>query len=404
MKIKYFLIFTALLALISCRTTERVTEEVVEKPLLVYMLPEPKRVFFYRDGTTVFEAKIPVDAIVGNAFILPNMTDKNSFTIQQNGSRIFSYSLEETRLLVLEEGPEKEMPVARLRNVLLVTVPELKPDYPLDVKFGIGRSGIRWKMVLDMEVTDGNLLESNLLASIETSSSFDANLKNILEKRPEIVLISSTNVFLERSDAVFNLGNPLIESGKNTFIKLESGQSSYRLVYYWNAHGDDQPSAYLYCTNPFASSLSEVQGNLNSNGLNINTFSSIRLTPGRQFELFVGSQPLITTVKSVSTQEFPEKEFPARKNLPYTHSFVFTASNKLSEQAEIEISVPVIFGEVNRNQYHFQKQPDERPGDRMVWKYKLASGASASVEFSLDSESKENRLFSRFDNYSGGGR
>jgi hypothetical protein len=64
----------------------------------------------------------------------------------------------------------------------------------------------------------------------------------------------------------------------------------------------------------------------------------------------------------------------------------------------------VIFGKVYRNLYHFQKQPDERPGDQMVWKYMLDPGATAKVEFQLDSESKENPLFSRFDDYSGGGR
>jgi hypothetical protein len=40
----------------------------------------------------------------------------------------------------------------------------------------------------------------------------------------------------------------------------------------------------------------------------------------------------------------------------------------------------------------------------MIWKYQLNPGAIARVEFRLDSESKENTLYSRFDNYEGGGR
>ncbi|MDR0442737.1 MAG: hypothetical protein LBH44_04940 [Treponema sp.] len=403
-KIKYLLVFAALLALISC--PKQVVEEI-EKKEPVYLLPEPERVFFYRDGTTVYEAKIPVNAVIGNSFILPQAADKNSFTIYQNGSRLFLYSLEDARLLVqtLEKDPyNPEIFLVRPREVLLVTVPELEPDYPLDVRFGIGRSGITWEMVLDMEVKEGNKLDTNLLASIETRSHLDETLQLILAKRPEIILLSSTNIFLEGSDAVFNLGNPLIEAGKTTFMRLEGGQSSYRLVYFWDAHENDQPSALLYCTNPFTSSLNRVRGNLNSNGLNINSFSSIRLTPGRHFELYVGSQPLITTSKSVRTQEFPEDEFPARKNLPYTHHLQYTVNNKLPERVEFEISVPVIFGQVYRNQYRFQRQPDERPGDRMIWKYMLAPGAAANVEFQIDSESKENPLFSKFDNYEGGGR
>jgi hypothetical protein len=141
-----------------------------------------------------------------------------------------------------------------------------------------------------------------------------------------------------------------------------------------------------------------VEGYLNSNGLNINSYN-VRLTPGRQFELLVGNQPLITTYRSVRTEEFPD-----RTNQPYTHSLEYTATNTLPGQAELEISVPIAFGRVYRNLYAFKKEPDERPGDRMVWKYMLAPGATASAEFSIETESRYNNLYSQFDNYEGGGR
>jgi hypothetical protein len=174
-------------------------------------------------------------------------------------------------------------------------------------------------------------------------------------------------------------------------------------VYYWDANEQDRPSAYLYCSNPFSSSISGVHAYLNSNGLNVNDYT-LRLIPGRQIELLVGSQPLITTFKSVRTQEFPKKDFPQRENLPYSHSLEYTATNHLPGPAELEISVPVSFGSVHRNQYIFQKQPDDQPGDRMVWKYRLNPGATAKVEFRLDSESKDNTLYSTYDYYGGGGR
>jgi hypothetical protein len=65
--------------------------------------------------------------------------------------------------------------------------------------------------------------------------------------------------------------------------------------------------------------------------------------------------------------------------------------------------VPAAYGAAHRTVYHFTKVPDERPGDRMVWKYDLAPGEEARVEFSFDSESKDNPLYSQFD-YSEGGR
>ena len=371
------------------------------EPEPVYRLPEPERVLFYRDGTTVYDAKIPVDAIIDNSFILPQQIDANSFTISQDGERIFAYSLE-TKVLpiqLLEEDPDNPgKPLIKMNGALLVTVPELLPDYPLDVRFGIGRSGVTWSLVLDMEVGQNNTLGCNLLASIKTDSKLDGSIVYILSKRPEIILISSTNIFIERSEAMFNLGDPLLEPNKTTFMKLEEGQSSYRLVYRWNADEEDRPSAYLYCTNPFSASISGVRGNINSNGLNINEYSSLLLTPGRQFELRVGNQPLIRTFKSARTQEFAQ-----RTNLPFTHWLEYTITNGLTERAELEISVPVTYGREHRTQYRFTRQPDERPGDRMVWKYTLAPGANANVEFNFDSESKDNPLYARF-NYSDGGR
>jgi hypothetical protein len=384
-----------------------VIEEPVEEPVVVierdpvYRLPDPERVFFYRDGTTVYEATIPVDAIIGNSFILPPRVDKNSFTIHQGGTRLFTYSLQETdlRIQLLESNPRRpEVPLIMRENALLVTVPDLEPGSPLDVKFGIGRSGMTWKLVLDMEAAAENTLDCNLLASIETSARLEGNLEYILAKRPEVILLPSTNIFLEGSEAVFNLGRPLIEPNKTTFMKLEGGESSYRLVYRWDADARDRPSAYLFCSNPFTSSISGVQGYLNSNGLNINNFD-LRLTPGRQYELLVGNQPLITTYRSVRTQEFPQRE-----NQPYTHTLEYTATNTLPGLVELEISVPVAFGRVYRNQYTFQRQPDEQPGDRMVWRYRLAPGATARVEFSIVTESRYNNLYSQFDNYEGGGR
>jgi hypothetical protein len=75
----------------------------------------------------------------------------------------------------------------------------------------------------------------------------------------------------------------------------------------------------------------------------------------------------------------------------------------MDKRASVEISIPVSYGVKHRNEYHFTKEPDERPGDRMIWKYDLGPGEQAVVEFNFDSESKDNPLYSQF-NYSEGGR
>jgi hypothetical protein len=401
---KLFLFSVILLLILACQKQEAEEEPEPEPEIIepVYLLPVPQKVLFYRDGTTVYDAYVPPEAIIDNSFILPVNIDRNSFSIYQEGERIFSFSLEQTVLLIqlLDQDPNNpEKPLIERGSALLVTVPELKPGSSPGVRFGVGRSGITWELILDMEAeANNNTLECNLLASIEASGMLDRNLEYILAKRPEITLISSRNIFLERADAMFDLGDIKIEKNKNTFVRLENGKSTYRLVYNWDANRQERPSAFLYCTNPFKSSISSVRGNLNSNGLNLNRFSSIRLTPEMQFELEVGNQPLLTTYKSVRIQEVEE-----RKNLPYTHFMEYTVTNRLPERAELEISVPVVIGRVNRTQYTFTtRAPDERPGDRMVWKYNLAPGAVARLDFRFDAESKDNPLYREFDHYSNG--
>ncbi|MDR0290894.1 MAG: hypothetical protein LBI06_08165, partial [Treponema sp.] len=192
---KIFLFLAMAALLLSCQKPEEpVAEEVAveEEQEPIYRLPDPERVFFYRDGTTVYEARIPIDAIIEKSFILPPQVDKNSFTIHQGGARIFSYTLEAVFLQIqlLDEDPrDPEFPLIERGPALLVTVPDLEQGSPLDVKFGIGKSGIAWKLVLDMEAAGTNALDCNLLASIETRSRLEGNLEYILAKRPEIILL-----------------------------------------------------------------------------------------------------------------------------------------------------------------------------------------------------------------------
>jgi hypothetical protein len=75
----------------------------------------------------------------------------------------------------------------------------------------------------------------------------------------------------------------------------------------------------------------------------------------------------------------------------------------LNRAIGLEISIPVVNGIKHRAQYHFAKEPDERPGDRMVWKYSVKAGESAALNFSFDAETKDNPLCRQFD-YSAGGR
>jgi hypothetical protein len=372
----------------------QIAPDLTAEQIVVYRLPDPERLYIYRSGLVIYDAKIPENTIINNAFILPENIQLDSLIISQSGKRVYSYSTETVEVLVVLRRGERPNMV----RVLRVTIPELEAGVSLDVKYGIRNSGLVWTPVLDMEVQDSNYLGCALLADIRTDRELPETTRSILARRPEIILASSQNMLLDDTGAVFNLGKPLIEANKRTLFKLEEGRTRYEVVYNWDANREERLSAYLRAPTPLKTMAQQVRMYLNASGMNVGQASGLIISPDRPIECYIGEQPNITAFKSVRTAEFPERE-----NQPFTHYLEYRVTNQLDKRISIQISVPVSYGVKHRNLYHFTKEPDERPGDRMVWKYNLGPGEQALVEFSFDSETKDNPLYSQFD-YSSGGR
>jgi len=363
--------------------------------IIVYRLPDPERVYIYQNGGVIYNAVIPGNGIVNNTFILPENVQLDSLTISQSGKRIYSYSTEIGEVLVMMRRGERP----DLVRVLQVHVSEPLSGMSLAVEYGIRNSGISWAFNLDMEMREQNYLDCALIAVITTNSQLPETTKSILAKQPEIILASSQNMLLENAGSVFNLGKPVITENRRMLVKLEEGRTPYTLVYQWDANRRERPWAYLRAPTPLKAVANRVQPYLNSSGMGIASLTpSVNLSPDRPFDFVIGEQPNLITYKSVVTAEYPERE-----NLPFTHSLVYWVTNQLDKRVALEISVPVTNGVRHRTEYHFTKVPDERPGDRMIWKYDLAPGEQAVLEFSFDSETKDNPLYSQFD-YSEGGR
>jgi hypothetical protein len=362
--------------------------------IIVYRLPDPERLYIYRSGTVVYDAVIPANGIIGNTFILPENIQLDSLTVSQAGKRIYSYSTQIGEVLVMLRSGERPDVV----RVLQVDIPGLAPGVSLEVKYGVRNSGLSWDFILDMEIAGQDFLDCALVAAVRTDRELPGATRAVLARRPEIFLASSQNLLLEDTGTVFDLGRPLIEANRRMLVKLDEGRTPYRLVYLWDANRRERPAVYLRAPMPFKTMAERVQPYLNSAGISVASLSSINISPDRGFDFYIGEQPNIVTYKSVVTAEHPERE-----NLPFTHSLEYRVTNRLNKRASIEISVPVTYGVTHRTEYHFTKTPDERPGDRMVWKYDLGPGEEAKVEFSFDSESKDNPLYSQFD-YSEGGR
>ncbi|MDR1971050.1 MAG: hypothetical protein LBQ46_03930 [Treponema sp.] len=383
------ILLLSLVFLMPCAAQTGDTEEII-----VYRLPEPERLYIYRNGMVVYNAIIPGNGIVNNTFILPENVQLDSLAISQAGRRILSYSTETVEALVVLRRGERP----NLVRILQVHIPEIASGAPLEVKYGIRNSGLTWDFILDMEIKEQNQLSCALLAAIKTERELPDTTKSILSKRPEIILASSQNILLDNTGSIFNLGRPLIEANRRILIKLEEGETAYSLVYLWDANRRERPSAYLRAPTPFKTMADRVQPYLNSSGINITGLSALTISPDRPFDFYIGDQPNISTRKSVVTAEYPD-----RVNLPFTHSLEYNVTNQLNQRIAIEISVPVTYGVKHRTEYHFTQAPDDRPGDRMLWRYNLAPGERALLSFSFDSETKDNPLYSQFD-YSEGGR
>jgi hypothetical protein len=361
--------------------------------IIVYRLPDPERLYIYRNGIVVYDAVIPANGIIRNTFILPENIQLDSLTISQAGRRIYSYSTEIGEVLVVLRSGERPV----LVRMLQVQIPDLTRGVPLEVKYGVKNSGLAWDFILDMEIEEQNFLECALVAAIRTDRELPGATQSILARRPEIILASSQNILLEDTGAMFDLGRPVIEANRRMLIKLDEGRTPYRLVHFWDANRRERPSVSLRAPMPFKTMAERVQPFLNSSGMSIASLSAINISPDRIFDFYIGEQPNILTHKSVTTAEYPERE-----NLPFTHFLEYSVTNQLNRKVSIEISVPVSYGVKHRTEYHFTKAPDERPGDRMIWKYDLAPGEQAKVEFSFDSENKDNPFYSQFDYYEGG--
>jgi hypothetical protein len=362
--------------------------------IIVYRLPDPERLYIYRNGTVVYDAVIPGNAVINDTFILPENIQLDSLTISQSGRRLYTFSTEAGEVLVLLRRGERPS----LVRILQVHIPEAASGVPLEVRYGIRNSGLSWDFVLDMEIKEQNYLDCALVAVIKTERELPGTTQSILSKRPEIILASSQNMLIENTGSTFNLGTPVIEANKRILIKLEEGRTPYRLVYFWDANRRERLSAYLRAPTPFKTMAERVQPYLNSSGMSMASLSSLSISPDRPFDFYIGEQPNILTHRSVVTAEHPD-----RPDLPFTHSLVYSVTNQVDKQISVEISVPVTYGVKHRTEYHFTKPPDERPGDRMLWKYDLAPGEQAPVEFSFDAETKDDPFYSQF-NYNEGGR
>jgi hypothetical protein len=393
MKNKFFALTFLIVVLTAAGAQSQQSEQSAE--IIVYRLPDPQRIYIHLNGTVVYDASIPGNAIINNSFILPENVSLDSLTISQAGKRIYTYTTFIAEVLVvLRRG---EMP--RQVKVLQVNVPDLKAGSPLEVKYGIKNAGLSWNLILDLETADNNTLNCTLIAELVTASNLPETTRSILAQRPEIILASTSNALLEDSAAFFNLGKLAIEPNRHQLIKLEEGSTPYKIVYHWDASRRERPSAYLRAQTPLKSMIARyVQYYLNSGGI-IYGSDYVTVSPDRPFDILIGEQPNIVTYKSIVTAEFPE-----RANIPFTHSFEYRVENQSGKAIDIEISVPLAVGEKHRTEYHFTtRAPDERPGERLLWKYNIAPGQKVVLQFSYDADFKYDRSYREFD-YNEGGR
>ena len=361
--------------------------------IIVYRLPEPQRVYIFRPDNVVYNASIPAASIINNSFILPENARPESVTIFQEGRRIFTFTtFAAEAVVVLQRG---QMP--RQIRVVQVHVPELNPAMPLDVTYGVKNAGLSWDFMLDLEMVNATDLNSALIAEIRSVENLPEVTRLILAREPEIILTASTNALLEDAAFSFNLGKLTIEANRQQSIRLEEGRTPYRIVYQWDASRHERPIAYLRAQTPIKTMANSVRFNLSAGGIITVSSSNTEISPARPFDIAIGEQSNIVTFRSHVTAE------TKHETLPFTHTAEYRVENRSSRTIDLEILVPIEFGNKYRTQYTFtSKEPDERPGGMMLWRYTVASGEEAVLQFSFDADIRNPSSYRQFDYYEGG--
>jgi hypothetical protein len=154
----------------------------------------------------------------------------------------------------------------------------------------------------------------------------------------------------------------------------------------------------LRAQTPLKSVAGRAQYYLNSGGITYDN-DYVTISPDRPFNIHVGEQANIVTYKSIVTAEYPD-----RANIPFTHNLEYQVENQSGRAIDLEISVPIAVGISHRTEYTFVKPPDERPGDRLLWKYTIAPNQKVVLQFSYDADLKNDPSYRQFDYSEGNGR
>jgi hypothetical protein len=392
MKIRIFSFAILTLILIGAGAQAEAQQDRSYDEIIVYRLPEPRQVYIFDNNDVVYKASIPTSSIVNNAFVLPDNVRLETLAIYQEGRRIHTYTTFPAEVVVvLRRG---EMP--RQVRVIQVDVPNLKPATPLEVTYGVRDSGLTWNFVLDMEMTDNSNLNCALVAQVTAGNNLPETTRAILAQEPEIILTSASNLLLEDATFSHSLGKMRVEASRRYMIRLEEGSTRYSIVYQWEANRQERPSAYLRAQTPLRTMANNVPYYLNTGGISGGS-STVNISPDRPFNLPIGEQPNSVTYKSLVTAEFPD-----RPNLTFTHTFEYQVENRSTRAINLEIVIPIAIGNRHRTEYHFTKEPDERPGGSMLWRYTVAPGEKAVLNFSYDADLRNDPSYRQFDYYDGG--
>jgi hypothetical protein len=385
--------------------------------VIVYRLPEPRRVYIYRENNrAIFETSIPTAYIVNKSFVLPEKADLESLTIYQDGKRIHNFTTFITETAVVFRRGE----IPRQVKVLQVNLPDIKPAMPLEVSYGVlygsGEDELSWNFVLDLEIMNNNTLNCALLVRVNTVTLPETD-RAILAKEPEIILTSADNSLLEDATVLLKLGKMNIATNTQQLIKIEEGSSNYNIVYRWEANYREPPFAYLRAQTPIKTMANKVRLNIRSGGRfsflpsernrygSYNDNINLNISPNQPFDIRIGEQPNIVTYRSLVMTEFPAAEYPQRRLLPFTHALEYSVENRSERPIDLEIVIPTAIGRNHRTEYTFTtREPDDRPGGNMLWKYAVSPGEKIVLQFSYDADFKNDSSLSyrEFDYYEGG--
>lgn len=358
------------------------------------MKSRPERVTIYRDGYGYFEEELDATTLRKKAVELPASTDLSSVALFRGNERVAAVVLREKVVKVRTGKASAEKKVGYLLSLQSGRGASVRPGV-LVLRYAA--SGISWQPQIEvMTAQDGSQADlsvkavvTNGVIELEDCDTQLASGCGQLKSRPDYEIPYSMGLRpspdgyanARAADVVYKVGKQRLPKDSTVVLSVMADRTQCDAKYIWGTGGPFPVQKVLVLPNPFQSPLCPGLASVFSGNTMLSEDWSVWTAPQDALTLRAGSVPAIKVHRRVDTSENPEAEFRR-----FNHRICLSVVSGKEEEIRLAVVFRKLMGGRHKNKYHFKREPDQQPGNWMIWDLKLAPGASEKIEFNFDSE------------------